>query len=130
MGLDEASSRLTNFQTPWGRYQWLQMPFGISPAPEIFQMMLHQNLEGLPGILTIADDILITDQRDTAQEAEEDYDRNLANILSHCREQHIKFIGHFLSNEGFKPDPLKVDAIMKMEKPQDVAGVQRLFGDT
>ena len=34
--LDEQSSILTTFQTPWGRYCWRRMPFGISPAPEYF----------------------------------------------------------------------------------------------
>ena len=142
VSLDEASSTLTTFQTPWGRYRWLRMPFGISPAPEVFQMKLHQNLEGLPGIFTIADDILITGQGDTVQEADADHDRNLTKFLSHCREKNIKlkkekfkykckevkFMGHCLTNEGLKPDPQKIDAIVKMEKPQDVAGVQRLIG--
>ena len=45
--LGDTSSRLTTFQTPCGRYRWLRMPFGISPAPELFQMKLDQNLEGL-----------------------------------------------------------------------------------
>ena len=58
--LDEESSILTTFQTPWGRYRFHRMPFGIAPAPEIFQMKLDQNLEGLSGVFKIADDILIT----------------------------------------------------------------------
>lgn len=105
-------------------------------------MKLHQNLEGLPGIFTIADDILITGQGDTVQEADEDHDRNLAKFLSHCRDRNIKlkkekfkykceevqFMGHCLNKEGLKPDPQKVEAIVKMEKPQDIAGVQRLIG--
>ena len=33
---DNESSLLTTFQTPWGRYCWKRMPFGISPAPELF----------------------------------------------------------------------------------------------
>ena len=36
ISLDEESSYLTTFATPFGRYRWLRMPFGISPAPEIF----------------------------------------------------------------------------------------------
>ena len=32
--LDEPSSYLTTFWTPYGRYRWLRMPFGISSAPE------------------------------------------------------------------------------------------------
>ncbi|KAJ8018231.1 hypothetical protein HOLleu_43885 [Holothuria leucospilota] len=41
--LDEESSQLTAFQTPWGRYRYKRMPFGIKPAPELFQK-LDQNL--------------------------------------------------------------------------------------
>ena len=70
--LDEESSKLTVFQTPWGRYRFHRMPFGITPAPEIFQMKLDQNLEGLKGVFKIADDILITGQGETEREADED----------------------------------------------------------
>ena len=55
---DEDSSKLTVFQAPWGRYRFHRMPFGITPAPGIFQMKLDQNLEGLKGVFKIADDIL------------------------------------------------------------------------
>lgn len=48
------------------------MPMGISPAPEVFQRKLTQELEGLPGI--IADDILITGQRDTQEAVDKDHD--------------------------------------------------------
>ena len=34
--LDRASSDLTTCNTPFGRYCWRRLPFGISPAPEIF----------------------------------------------------------------------------------------------
>ena len=35
--LDQKSSFLTTFWTPFGRYRWLRMPFGISPASEEYQ---------------------------------------------------------------------------------------------
>lgn len=38
--LEEESSYLTTFSTPFGRYRWLRMPMGISPAPEVFQRKL------------------------------------------------------------------------------------------
>ena len=38
--LDDTSNKLTTFQTAWGRYRWLRMPYGISPAPECFQQKL------------------------------------------------------------------------------------------
>ena len=140
--LDEESSKLTVFQTPWGRYRFHRMPFGITPAPEIFQMKLDQSLEGLKGVFKIADDILITGQGETEREADEDHDRNLKSLLDRCRERNIKlnkkkftfkcddvqFIGHRLTKEGLKPDPAKVKAILSMKKPDDVAAVQRLMG--
>lgn len=47
--LNEESSYATTFGTPWGRYRWLRMPFGISPAPEEFQRRLDQALTSLDG---------------------------------------------------------------------------------
>ena len=38
----------------------------------------------------------------------------------------MPFIGHVLSSEGLKPDPAKIEAIIKMDTPEDVAGVQRI----
>ena len=38
------------------------------------------------------------------------------------------FIAHVLTTEGVKPDPSKVDSILKMERPNDVAAVRRLVG--
>ncbi|KAK0132248.1 hypothetical protein N1851_032926 [Merluccius polli] len=34
--LDEASSRLCTFNTPFGRYRFLRLAFGINSAPEVF----------------------------------------------------------------------------------------------
>ena len=140
--LDEESSKLTMFQTPWGRYRYLRMPFGISPAPEYFQRKLDQNLEGLNGIYKIADDILITGRGASIDEAVKDHDVNLRKLLDRCRKRNLKlnreklqlkcsetpFIGHVLTPEGVKPDPRKVDAILKMERPNNVAAVRRLIG--
>ncbi|XP_058827487.1 uncharacterized protein LOC131687427 [Topomyia yanbarensis] len=67
--LDEDSSRLTTFWTPFGRYRWTRLPFGIASAPEIFQMKLQEVIQGLPGIECIADDLLIYGSGDTLKEA-------------------------------------------------------------
>ena len=142
--LDTESSYLTTFQTPWGRYRYNRMPFGISPAPEIFQQKLDHNLEGLVGVYKIADDILITGRGETLDEANRDHDKNLHQLLQRCRERHIKlnfdklefkssevtYMGHVLSSDGLKADPNKVAAIKDMPKPEDVAGVQRFVGMT
>ena len=64
------------------------------------------------------------------------------NHDARCRERNLKlnreklqlkctetpFIGHVLTSEGIKPDPGKIEAVLKMERPSDVAGVRRLVG--
>ncbi|XP_022794630.1 uncharacterized protein K02A2.6-like [Stylophora pistillata] len=132
--LDDESSLLTTFQTSWGRYCWKRMPFGISPAPELFQQKLDQNLEGLPSVHKFFDDLLITGKGPTLSEATQDHDKNLRGLLERCQERNMKlirdkfmfkcskvsFIGHLLTSEGLKPDPQKVEAICNMHKPEDV----------
>ena len=44
---DEESSKLTTFLTPFGKFRWLRLPFGISIAPEEFQRRIHGALAGL-----------------------------------------------------------------------------------
>ena len=123
----------------------MRMPFGISPAPKIFQQRFDQNLEGLKGIFKIVDDILITGSGATEVEAEIDHDRNLLKLVQRCRERNIKlnsdkfkfnckelnFIGHMLTSCGLQPDPAKVEAVCEMEPPIDhVAGIQHFVGMT
>ena len=57
--LDERSSYLTTFWTPFGRYRYKRMPFGISSAPEEFQRRMHVIVQDLPRVEVIADDILV-----------------------------------------------------------------------
>ena len=39
--LDEESLFCTTFNTPFGRYHWKRMPFGIRSAPEVFQRKMR-----------------------------------------------------------------------------------------
>ena len=140
--LDEASSKLTCFWTPFGRYRWLRMPYGIGPASEEFQRRLHEAMEGLDGTAIIADDVLVYGSGDTDEEASEDHDRNLRKFLDRARMTNLKlnpnkmrlrlpqvrFMGHMLSKDGLRPDPEKVKAVEHMPKPTDVAGVRRYIG--
>ena len=47
--LEEESSYLTTFWTPFGRYRWLRMPFGLSSSSDEFQRRQNNALEGIPG---------------------------------------------------------------------------------
>ena len=137
--LDEESSYLTTFQTPYGRYRYCRMPFGISPAPEYFQQHLHQKI---PGVFVVADDILVAGCDKTTADVEADHDIKMAQLLDRCRTSNIKlnkdklhwkgsevaYMGHLIADKGLKPDPAKLEAIAQMPQPDDKNAVQRLMG--
>ena len=140
--LDDESSKLTTFSTPFGRYRWLRMPFGCNVSSEIFQTRLQQSLDGLDGVYCVADDIMITGNGSTEEEAKLDHDVKLKCLLERCRtvgirlnrdkmklhQTSVTFLGHLVTAEGLKPDPEKVRAIDDMTRPTDVEGVQRING--
>ena len=45
------SRPLTAFLTPFGRYCFNKLPFGVSSAPELFQWRMNQILEGLESVM-------------------------------------------------------------------------------
>ena len=140
--LDEESSEKTTFSTPWGKFKWKRMPFGISPAPEEFQRQLNDALIGLNGVHTVADDILIFGSGKTDEEAIRDHDVKFEQFLKRCQEKGIKlnkeklklkqsevtYVGHVISASGLKADPQKIEAVAQMPAPTDKQGVRRLLG--
>ena len=140
--LDYESSLLTTFQSGFGRYRWLRLPFGLNVSSEIFQKRLLQALDGLNGTVCITDDIIVFGSGDSAEEAAKDHDRNLEALLTRCRDRgtklnrekaevkkkEISFLGHLMSDAGLRPDPKKVEAFTKLETPSSVEEVHRLNG--
>lgn len=127
---------------PFGRYRWLVMPFGLGPAPEIYQKRQKELLEGLKGFEVFADDTLVYGKGDTMEEAQEDHDKNPRKVLERVRENKMKlnrskakiglenvtYYGHILSSEGLKADPAKVKAVLDMPVPKNVKDLQCMIG--
>ena len=57
--LTEESSRLTTFNTPFGRYRYLRMPMGAKCSSEVFQREMETHFGCIEGSEVIVDDILI-----------------------------------------------------------------------
>ena len=140
--LDKNFSFLTTMHTPIGWYRWLRMPFGVRVGPEEYQLRQHEVLEGLVGVVNKANDILVFGCGDTIEEAEKDRDINLWNVMLRCRAANLKlnlkkfqfkvkqvtWMDHLISSSGITPHPDGVHAIVNMNPPQDVKGVQRFLG--
>lgn len=134
--LDDASSDLTTFQTCFGRYRWLRMPFGLNSAAEIFQKRVLEQFNDMEGLVVIADDVVIFG-RD-----QDEHDRRLHAFLERCRATGVKlnrdklemsldaitFMGHRITKEGTMVDPEKVTAIRDMAVPGDIHGLRQFLG--
>jgi hypothetical protein len=59
MKLDERSSELCTIITPFGRFVFRRMPFGVASAPELFHRLMAQIFENMEGTCTYLDDICI-----------------------------------------------------------------------
>ena len=133
--LSPESQLLTTFSSPFGRYCFLRMPFGIKSAQEIFQKRISQLLGDLPGVETNIGDILIWGK------TKEEHNKRLNAVLKRCEEinltlnkdkclfsvPQVTYIGHILNAKGVQPDPEKVKAIHDMPAPLDKKGVERLL---
>ena len=57
--VDKESSKLLTFNSPFGRYKFNRLPFGVHHASEVFQADVSEILEGLEGVQNSQDDIII-----------------------------------------------------------------------
>ena len=133
--LDEESMLLTTFNTPFGRYCFERLPFGLVSAQDVFQKKIDMTYEGLNGVFAIADDIIVSGEDD------DDHDRNLAKMMERTKEvglslnaskceikqRKVKFYGHYLTDKGIEPDPDKVKAITDMRPPENLTELQSLL---
>ena len=134
--LAKDSSKLATFNTPFGRYSYTRLPFGIASAPEVFQNVMSHLFQDIEGVEVIVDDLVVWG------EDVELHDARLRQVLDRCRERNLKlnrgkchfrvsevrYVGHVLSADGVKPDPQKVEAINGMSVPVNREELQRFLG--
>nr|XP_054760675.1 uncharacterized protein LOC129266939 [Lytechinus pictus] len=69
--LSEECQDLTTFRTPFGRYCFQRLPFGLCTSQDIFQQHIDRIVQNVPGCICIADGIAIVGR------TEEEHDMNL-----------------------------------------------------
>ena len=134
--LDRDSALLTTFITPFGRYCFHHLPFGITSAPEHFQRRMSEILSDLEGVVCMMDDVLVHGQ------TSEEHDKRLEKVLQrlqeagltlnkqkcHFSQTQVKFLGQIIDRDGVHPDPDKVRAIQEFYQPKNVSDVRRFLG--
>ena len=134
--LDPDSQLLTTFRTPFGRYCWTRLPFGLNVSQDIFQARMDEILEDLQGVVGIHDDVCVHGK------TQEEHDRNLKALMDRAAKcglvfnsekcdiskPEISFFGNVYSADGIRPDPEKVKAIKNMPVPNNKEDLQRFLG--
>ena len=110
--LDPESAKLTTFITPFGRFIFNRLPFGITRAPEIYQREMAEILKDLEGVATYIDDILfyaetnglheerLQNTLDTLKRA----GLKLNNDKCLLRQRRLNYLGHCIDEDGIRRD--------------------------
>ncbi|XP_048759371.2 uncharacterized protein K02A2.6-like [Ostrea edulis] len=136
INLAPESRLLTTFITPYGRFYFNRLPFGINSASEFFQKRMSEILCGIEGVLCHMDDILIF------ATTQGQHDAILENILSILKDNgltlnnkkcefsksSVTFLGHVIDEKGIRVESQKVKAILDMRKPENVSDIRRFLG--
>ena len=125
VSLDKESSHLCTFNTPFGRYRFKRLLFGISFAGNIFQAIMTEMFEDLQGVEVMVDDILVwgTNQKE--------HNERLEKVLQHAKQRNltldkeksqisqniINYLGPTLTKDEIKPDRNKIAAVIEMSQP-------------
>ena len=81
--LDLLSQLLTTFDTLWGRFCFLKLPFGLCESQYFFQYYMGLNFESLTNAQIIADDVLIVGS-DQGPMDDHDHNRCLLQVSNRC----------------------------------------------
>ena len=131
--LSPESSLLTTFITPFGRFCFQRLPFGITSAPEHFQCQMAEILQDMEGVVCHMDDILVHGKN------HDEHGRRLKSVLHRLQESgltlnaekceflqtEVKFLGQIIDDKGIHPDPAKIAAIQNISEPKCVADIRR-----
>ena len=128
----------TAFNTRYGSFEWLVLPFGLRNAPPVFQAMINKALGDCIDkfALVYLDDILIYSK--TEQEHEQHVRQVLdrlgdAKLVANIKKTELfktelEFVGFYISANGILPSKSKVKAIQEWPVPKNVQMVRQFIG--
>ncbi|XP_049897830.1 uncharacterized protein LOC126388653 [Epinephelus moara] len=136
--MDPQDREKTAFTTPLGLFEFERMPFGLCNAPATFQRLMQQCLSGqlAESLLVYLDDIIIysPDFSSHLQHLDEVFKKlwqhGLKLRLDKCKllQHEVKFLGHVVDQNGVRPDPDKISAVLDWPIPNTIRQVRAFLG--
>ena len=137
IGLDKESQPKTAFVTPFGKYQYNTVPFGLAQAPAYFQELINQVVRKFSAFaIGYLDDIIIFSKNEL------DHLKHLEAIFQALRQaglklkrskcqffkSEIQYLGHIVSDTGIRPLPEKLVSVKNMPAPTNATQVKQFLG--
>ena len=139
VAMDEADIEKTAFVTPFGLYEFLVMPFGLSYAPGTFQRLMNRVLQEFLNdfVAVYLDDVIIYTKGTFEQHMD-----HIAQVFQALRNSNLKiklkkcyfalpnihFLGHVVGRDGIKPDPEKIDKVKNYPVPTNLTQLRAALG--
>ncbi|KAK3258344.1 hypothetical protein CYMTET_32604 [Cymbomonas tetramitiformis] len=126
----------TAFTSPYGSYEWLVMPMGLTNSPSCHQRRMQRALGHLPFVRIFLDDCILFSN------TLEEHLSHLQQFLEVCENQgiylkeskcqllqtQIRFLGHVISREGSQPQHDKLAAIRDWPALENATHVRQILG--
>ena len=137
--LDKESKAKTAFVTPFGKYEFNAVPFGLAQAPAYFQQLISIVLQDCSDFaMAYLDDIIIFSQN------EEDHLKHIEIIFKKLKRADLKlkeskcdffkkeihYLGHLILVNGIQPLPEKLESIRSMPKPRSPKEIKQFLSLT
>jgi hypothetical protein len=136
--LDEETSNLFTFSTPWGLYKLLRLIQGVKVSPAKFQEYMNSQFGDIKCVKCCIDDFLIygkadPDKMGTSEEtanAYKNHDEAVAEVLNRCKALNLTlnekkcqfgvesttYYGQAISTKGFQPLQTKMNSFKNVQR--------------
>ena len=136
LSLAPESRYITTFATHEGLRRYARLNFGTNSASEIFQNVISEQIQNIPGAINISDDIIVygksQEEHDTALHAVLKRFANTGLMLhpDKCEfnKSSLAFFGFVFPADSIALDPEKVKAIHEACSPSSTSEVRSFLG--
>ena len=134
----EEDRHKTAFITKYSLYEYSVMPYALCNGPSTFQHCIELIFRGIQwdNLLVYLDDIIViaTDFDKHIQRLDEVFKRiSMAGLMmtsskSELFKSEVLFLSHVVSQDGIRPNPKTIEAVMSWREPTSVKEIQRFIG--
>ena len=134
--LDKPFLPKTSFNSPFGKFEYVKVPFGLAQAPAYFQKLMPGILKDFPFSIAHLDDIIIFSKTPQEHLSHQNGIREtqIGKALHEEKQvqfffsKEIQYLGHILSATGIRPLPTKTHSIQHMQPPTTPKQVRAFLG--